>query len=530
MASEVTSRFMLFPEHPLDDETTNLDVIRPELNLEKWPALWQPIQSKNKQNKVVIEREVMQLNNKFLARVVATANSEYGPLTTEDQKLYYALQKIWEDSGRQRRIVFSRRRIATILGKQWGSKVSKAINDSLFRLRGTLFVWTDSFYDSTNQKTIKTLGTFNILSDLKIAEESVDGHRTTEECYCEFHELIYKNLLNGYTKPLLFTTVVSFEDGIAQMLYSHLDLMLANNDHYERRTRELFDDLQLQGNEYKFVSRRKRTLERILPTLQDKPTSRGGVLRLVLDKTRGGKDFKLIVERAYLHNPEPVGDQAPISANQTNPAAPIITGDDPADGGEPPESAELVQARLDLDQESDDLVRYFLKTFRINRKHPRPTELAEARELIYEYQLTREKSRWIVDFSLKASKETRFVPKSFNGIVQYTDQALETWQLNLLEAESLPVPPAPPTPEPEDPILAAEKAEIEESQRLETLGEELFSRLSEGERISLVASELETLRKSEHWKVYARMEKNVLHEHISWLVGRKLALQELGRL
>ncbi|HNC47315.1 MAG TPA: hypothetical protein PLU80_24285, partial [Acidobacteriota bacterium] len=231
-----------------------------------------------------------------------------------------------------------------------------------------------------------------------------------------------------------------------------------------------------------------------------------------------------------LHNPEPVEDQAPISASQPPPPAPVITGDDPADSGETPEPAELIQARLDLDQESDDLVRYFLKTFRINRKHPRPTELAEARELIYEYQLTREKSRWIVDFSLKASKETRFVPKSFNGIVQYTDRALEAWQLNLLEAENLPLPLVPPTPEPEDPILAAEKAEIEESQRLETLGEELFSRLSEAERTTLVASELETLRKSEHWKVYARMEKNVLHEHISWLVGRKLALQELGRL
>src|SRR5258708_18225007 len=37
---------------------------------------------------------------------------------------------------------------------------------------------------------------------------------------------------------------------IAQLIYSHIDLMLFDKSKYERRTKELFDDLGLKNGEY----------------------------------------------------------------------------------------------------------------------------------------------------------------------------------------------------------------------------------------------------------------------------------------
>src|SRR5437773_1480127 len=92
-------------EKPSKAVCTRKETIRPELNLEKWPAIWQPAQSRNKLNEIVIERTITQLDkNKLSAKVEVTANSKYGPLTTEDQKIYYALQKLWEETGKPRRI------------------------------------------------------------------------------------------------------------------------------------------------------------------------------------------------------------------------------------------------------------------------------------------------------------------------------------------------------------------------------------------------------------------------------------------
>jgi hypothetical protein len=297
-----------------DDEKTSKAVrarketVRPELNLEKWPAIWQPAQSRNKLTEIVIERTITQPDkSKISAKVEVTANSKYGPLTTEDQKVYYTLQKLWEETARPRRIQFSRRKIAKTLGREWGANVSKAISDSLLRLRSTLFIWTDAYYDSTTKKTFKYLNTFNILSELKIVEEKTDGHTTTEDCYCEFQELIYNNLQNGYTKPLLLNTLISFEDGIAQILYTYLDLIMADKNHYERRTKELFEDLQLKGEKYIYLSCRKSVLERIFPKLQGRELSKGGILSLALAKTKDSQDYKMIVDINYqnsLHVPD----------------------------------------------------------------------------------------------------------------------------------------------------------------------------------------------------------------------------------
>src|SRR5512135_807653 len=49
--------------------------------------------------------------------------------------------------------------------------------------------------------------------------------RSTRNC---FHEQILRNLLANHTKPVHFDVVLSFQSEIAQILYTHLDLILVH--------------------------------------------------------------------------------------------------------------------------------------------------------------------------------------------------------------------------------------------------------------------------------------------------------------
>src|SRR5205085_10761147 len=172
--------------------------------------------------------------------------------------------------------------------------------ESLFRLRGVLITWTNSYYDASTKETVEVLDTFNILSELKIIKRKKDGIVNREVGYFRFNDFILKNLLANHTKPVLLETVLGFKSEIAQILYTYLDLILADKTFYERRTRELFEDLNLQGKAYRNLSDRKRTLERALKELLSAPLTTGRIAAITLEPTKDKKDYKLVVRKGKL--------------------------------------------------------------------------------------------------------------------------------------------------------------------------------------------------------------------------------------
>lgn len=372
--------------------------IYPELNLEKW-SIWQPANSRHKLEQLTMERG--------FAQVKVSSNSEFGPLTTEDQKVYYALIKLfwetfWKSDGQiPERTYFSDRQVAKILRKKWnGTKVPKSIIESLYRLRFTAFIWKNSYYDSTTKGAINFLDTFTILSELKIAQREVDGAVNKEAGYFRFYDLVAKNLLNGHTKPLLFESLLGFKSDIAQMLYTHLDLVMAHRNNYERRTKELFfDDLQLKGEVYKKLSERKRKLEPALKELRDIHLTTGILTSVSLEKTKDGEDYKLVVRKS--------------------PFTPSRKAARPEDK---PDRQEAARDQTTLQAEA--LVKHFYKLFHpeIKKVSPSQKELGQARTLIREHGF--EKANYIVDFSRKAAQQTNYKPQTFGGILQYGPTAL----------------------------------------------------------------------------------------------------------
>ena len=392
--------------------TSHPKPIRPDLNLEKW-SLWQPAKSHDKMRSKILRREIELPDGTTMTATVEVGFTQKGVLTTEDQKVLYALIKIWEEEGKpHEQTYYSIRRLAKILNKRWGTNVIESTTQSLVRLRVTPFIWTHSYYDSIKKENIESLDTFNILSDLKIIQRSKNRNESQAFGYFRFDEFILRNLLNNYTKPILLDVVLGFRSEIAQLIYTHLDLVMARRSLYERKTQELFSvDLDLVGKSYKNASNRVQKLKLALRELQGVRLSTGVISSAKLEKTKDGKDFKIVVRKGSIGKRQRVVESEEYQLNNSS-----------------------IEHQNSGDTQAKELVQYFHQLFH-NAKHHTPSVKAIGQAVTLIAQHGYDVARFIVDFSYRAAQETNYAPQTFGGILQYVSRALEVYQLEKKRAE-----------------------------------------------------------------------------------------------
>ncbi|PWU12014.1 MAG: hypothetical protein C5B51_01675 [Terriglobia bacterium] len=412
---------------PIVRELASGEKIRAELNIEKWPAIWTPAHSKTRRKGQVLsrtlERESLAADGtKNVSQVTINPIAQFGDLTTEDQRTLYTLIKHWEQRGKpSHETPFSIRHLARLLHKRgWGSNVIDAITSSLERLRGTVLVWTRSY--KTKDERIEQLETvyINILSKLKIVRRKVDGHVTTEAGYFQFDDHILKNLLANYTKPFLFDVFIDIKGEIALKLYSYLDLIMHDKIRFERRTKELFEELGLTGSSYRNPSKRKQNLERALAELQGKLLTTGMLKSARLEKTKDDKDYKVVFEKSPRSE---FGAEADDVPEKFATAAAVVVNDyskakDPA----------LLQA--------EEVVAHFHKVVHAVDKHAAQSkELAQAISLITRYGL--EQAKFVVEFAAGKAKETHFAMQHFGAVLAYASRAAAEFDRKQGKAEAV---------------------------------------------------------------------------------------------
>lgn len=388
-----------------EEPTRNhLKKVRPDLNLEKW-CLWQPAKSRNKKTRI-LRREIENAQgDKITAEVTIGYVDRIGTLTTEDQLTFYSLLDIWERKGKRTgQTPLTLRELAKIQKKGWGTNVIDATSQSLVRIRAVPIILVNAYYDSTKKETIETLAPFNLLSDLKIIKRSKDGHITKEEGYFSLNDFITNNLQNNYTKPVLLDVVSGFKSGIAQLLYTHLDLIMSRRDHYERNTRELFfDDLVLEGKAYINASKRKQNLLPALKELQGVQLSTGYITSIKLERTKDGKDYKLVVDKDQQQQLALIVEANTDDSREVHPTEP--------------------QQPSTLGKQARDLIDHFHKLFHgAELTHPSSKAISQATALIAQHGY--DLARFIVDFAHTEAPKTNYNPQTFGGILQYTARAL----------------------------------------------------------------------------------------------------------
>lgn len=384
-------------------ETNTLSVtVRPELNLEKWPGIWTPSQSRTKAKLRILERKnTLDNGNIIFCRVTIDPSLQYGNLTTEDQKTWYALLQLWEKAGKPQVLVFSLRELARTLGKSWSLKTYESLKKSLKRLSISTFSWENSYYDSKTKKTLEIEDSFHIISELRLAKTSEEHSINNEQCSCRFSELLYQNLLSNYTKPVCFSEILKIKSGVAQLVYKYLELIMYDKTYYERKSENLFDDIGLEREEYKFASARKRILLTAVEELKEIPFPMW-ILKISIEETVDKSDWKLVVKKFPLKSET---DKAK-EAKETVKVEEIVK--------------EVVKETLSLKQQ---ILGYFLERFGLRREATK-AEHEKAEELIKIHQLDFEKAKQFIDFAKCAAVETNYKPKNFNGIVQYVGEAL----------------------------------------------------------------------------------------------------------
>jgi hypothetical protein len=321
----------------------------------------------------------------------------------------YALVKQWEDNGRsEQQTHFSTRALARILKKGWGSDVIDSITQSLQRLRANMFTWTNAYFDSTApQAPLEIIDHFTVLSQLRIVRRKSDGHITKEAGYFRFDDFILKNLRNNHTKPVLLDVILQFKSEIAQLLYTHVDLMLNDKSLYVRRSKELFAELGLTAKEYNRPYERKRKLARALEELRSVPLSAGGVIEhATLEKTKDGADYKVSFRKGSAELATTPPGQG--GAESLSPLAAL-----PAQPSRPPDAEELV--------------RLFYKTFHgVDKSYPPSKAVDQAVALIANHGL--EQAKYVLEFSRQEAQQTNYQPQTFGGILQYTSRALADYE------------------------------------------------------------------------------------------------------
>jgi hypothetical protein len=380
-----------------------------------------------------LRREVTLPEGKRILAEVEVGYTNKGTLTTEDQKTYYALVKHWEEAGKfeDRPVFFSLKRLAKLLEKKWGTNVIDALTQSLTRLRITPLIWTNSYQDSGSNKTVEVIEPFNILSDLKIVRSKIDGHVTKQAGYFRFNDYILRNLHANLTKPLLFETVISFRSEIAQILYTYLDLILSDKTMFERRTKELFDELGLEGKAYRNPSNRKQVLDRAFAELTGAPLTTGRIVSIILEATKDEKDYKLVVRKGKLVVLPKINHYRESHPPFTRPA-------EVPQGGKRKDSPDHIRlpkrAEDELQHQASDLVRHFYEVFHTGKNFQISSKATgQAISLITQYGF--EESQYIVDFAHQEAPKTNFDIQTFGGIIQYSARAVADFDRRRFQAE-----------------------------------------------------------------------------------------------
>jgi hypothetical protein len=411
---------------PAIDEAPQLPArrVRSELNLEQW-SIWLPSNSNRDPAPRVLTREITGDNGQKIKAEVEIAASRKGTLTTEDQRTYYALVEHHQRNGRPDSIVyFSLRGISKSLAKKWGTRTIETITDSLTRLRANTIVWKNSYHDAATGKTQEELGFFNIITDLKIITAKQDGHTTRAEGYFKLNDAIIANLERNHLKPVLLDVVLGFRSEVAQVLYTQLDRILSKDiTTYERRTKELFADLGLEGRKYAHPSGRKQLLVPAIAELQNTPLTNGYLIRTAdLERTVDGKDYKLVVKRGRTRLKNDTSEPR-FSEVQVEPQH---------------QENRVVQRRTEPNQavptdsgKGIELLAYFHMAF--FGTEALTTQPAQKHRDLADWMIASHGealSRYIVDFAKTEAEKTRFAIATFGAIANYIDRAVTAFTLD----------------------------------------------------------------------------------------------------
>lgn len=277
-------------------------LVRSELNLERNNAFTVSTY-REKSREVTIQIEIPEGTIERKVIIGKTAEGgETGVLTTNHFKLYLALLELWEKASRPitKPTHFTILKIIKRLGLVDSGGNYETMKKHLLSLRQVPLTFIDSFL--TKEGNYTSLRPFSILSYLDIYERKYDtkrGKKTRGYGEFKFDDHLLLSLLDDHTHPLRLDVITQFKKhrDLAILLYCYLDRNLAFKPKYEVGLEKLFDHLDLSQKQITYPAKRKQKIEPVLEQLKGKSLSTGILTRCEVQKTKDGKDYKLVCRK-----------------------------------------------------------------------------------------------------------------------------------------------------------------------------------------------------------------------------------------
>jgi len=277
-------------------------IIRSELNLEQNSVF---SLTDNRKSRTTTYQDILPNGTKRI-RTVSIGKTvdriEVGILTAHHFRIYLSLLDLWEKQGRptDKPIHFSILKIIKKLGLADAGPNYDLLKKHLVHLRQIPITFEQAFYNGDDGYT--SLRPFSILKHLDIYErkyKSKTGQKTRGYGEFEFANPIMESLIANYSHPLRLDVIAGFKHykNMATLLYAYLDRNLANQLFYEITLEKLFDHLDLNDENVKYPSQRKKRIDPVIPELSGKPISTGILTSLKIQKTKNGSDYKLICQK-----------------------------------------------------------------------------------------------------------------------------------------------------------------------------------------------------------------------------------------
>ncbi len=221
--------------------------------------------------------------------------------TTTTLRVFLALIQVWEHIGfpEDGIVRFSARQMCNVIGWSWaGTDTASRIYEHLKILSGTSISWVLA-YQSKDGGLNKLYADMSILSSASYRQR---GSLFEPEKFSIVQKIrlnpdLVDNMLAGHVRPMNYEAFKKIGNDTTAVLYTCLDLYLHKKPKWERRAEALLsDDLGLTGKRYEKRFNRHAKLKEFVREL-DGVALFSGMLRLAIEETADGKDWKLVARK-----------------------------------------------------------------------------------------------------------------------------------------------------------------------------------------------------------------------------------------
>lgn len=331
---------------------------------------------------------------------IITGSDKWGLPTFIGEEVYLACMELsYRQDFKDREIHTTQYELINLMRWNDGGKSYERLIKTLNQLLG-IVISTNAFWDNKN-RVYKKIG-FGIINNYEFFENERRGRRVKYRNqsplplgYFRWDDVLFNSFQKGNIKTINTGLYFSLKNYTSKRLYRFVDKKLYNHQSFEIDLFRLaFEKLEMTGN-YQYPS---KVIEKLQPAIKELETR--GIAEINIEQSRTESGYKVCFSPIV---------KPPISVKQKE----RETKEKESEKLAPP-----------TETQAQDLVSYFHAKIDPQSQHKATSkELLQAQDLLDQYG--EEKSKQIINYSVKQAQETNFKMQYLGAVLNYIPQAID---------------------------------------------------------------------------------------------------------